>query len=59
MEDNDKYAAQKKYLNDKRKRLSVWVEAEKYNLFKETVHNNGDSMYRLINDFIDDYLASH
>lgn len=54
-EKNDKYAAQKKYLQS-RKRLSVWVDPEKYERFKAKAQTNGDSVYRLVNQLIDDYL---
>lgn len=54
----DKYAAQKKYLAS-RKRLSVWVDAEKYESFKALVKENGDSIYRLVNQLVDDYLDEH
>lgn len=54
----DKYSPQKKYLQDKRKRLSVWVEAEKYEAFKAAVHEDGKSIYGLVNDFIDDYMKN-
>ena len=51
----DKYAPQKKYLQS-RKKLSVWVEAEKYEAFKEAVQKDGNSIYGLINSYIDEYL---
>lgn len=54
----DKYAAQKKYLNDKRKKLSVWVDSEKYEAFKAAVKEDGNSIYGLINAYIDDYLEN-
>lgn len=51
----DKYASQKKYLQTK-KQLRVWVEAEKYALFQKKVEQNGQSIYAVVNQFIDDYL---
>ena len=51
----DKYAPQKKYLQS-RKRLSVWVEAGKYKAFKDAVQKDGNSIYGLINSYIDKYL---
>lgn len=54
----NKYAAQKKYLNDKRKKLSVWVDSEKYETFKAAVKEDGNSIYGLINAYIDDYLKN-
>ena len=50
-----KYAAQKKYLSQK-KQLRVWVSADKFEKFKEAVVKNGESIYELINKFIDEYL---
>ena len=50
-----KYLPQKKYL-EKRKQLRVWLDAEKYDIFKESANKNGHSVYGLINDFVDDYL---
>ncbi|MGI6205999.1 MAG: plasmid partition protein ParG [Anaerovoracaceae bacterium] len=58
MSEKDKYAAQKKYLAT-RKKLSVWVDAEKYEKFKSLVKENGESIYGLINQYIDDYLREH
>lgn len=54
-EEQDKYKAQKKYLSQK-KQLRVWVAADKFEKFKNEVANNGDSIYGLINNFIDEYL---
>ena len=45
-------------LNDKRKKLSVWVDSEKYETFKAAVKEDGNSIYGLINAYIDDYLKS-
>lgn len=52
----DKYSAQKKYLSNK-KRLSVWVDPDKYERFKEKAKANGTSVYALVNQLMDDYLA--
>ena len=52
----DKYNAQKKYLSQK-KRVSVWMDADKYEKFKAAVQQNGDSIYALVNKLADDYLA--
>ena len=54
----NKYAAQKKYLNDKRKKLSVWVDSEKYETFKAAVNEDGNSINGLINAYMDDYLKN-
>ena len=53
---NNHNAAQKKHLTEKRKQLRVWVENEKYERFKEAVALNGESIYGVINSFIDSYL---
>ena len=55
MEKNDKYSAQKKYLKNK-KQLRVWMEEEKYDCFKETAQNNGQSIYELVHKWVDEYL---
>lgn len=52
----DKYAAQKKHLQSK-KQLRVWMDSEKYESFKTAVQKNGDSIYGIINAFVDDYLS--
>ena len=54
---NINYTAQKNYLSS-RKQLRVWLEAEKFDHFKTVASDNGTSMHRLINDFIDDYLLT-
>lgn len=54
----DNYSAQKKYLAS-RKRLSVWMDPDKYERFKALVKENGESIYGLINQFVDDYLEAH
>lgn len=53
----DQYAAQKKYLQSK-KRLSVWMDPDKYQRFKEKVQSQGKSVYGVINDFVDQYLKA-
>ncbi len=55
---DDKYSAQKKYL-EKRKQLRVWLDAEKYETFKEAAEKNGTSVYSLINSFVDEYLEKN
>ena len=54
---NPNYASQYKFLSG-RSQLRVWVEKEKYEKFKKTVRKNGTSIYRLINDFVDNYLEN-
>lgn len=54
----DKYASQKKHLSNK-KQLRVWIDAEKFNRFKITVAAKEDSIYKLINKYVDDYLAEN
>jgi predicted DNA-binding protein len=56
MNQKNDYEAQKKYL-DKQKNLRVWVNAEKYEKFKEKANNNGKTIYALINKYIDEYIA--
>lgn len=58
MSQNDKYASQKKYLQNK-KQLRVWVDPEKYELFKSKVEQNGQSIYAVINQFIDNYCKDN
>jgi hypothetical protein len=55
---DDKYAPQKKYLKSSRKKLSVWVETEKYESFKTAVKEDGNSIYGLINAYIDEYMKN-
>lgn len=55
---DDKYTAQKKYL-EKRKQLRVWIDAEKYEAFKEAAEKNGASVYSLINGFVNEYLEKN
>lgn len=55
---DDKYFAQKKYL-EKRKQLRVWLDAEKYEAFKEAAEKNGASVYSLINSFVNEYLEKN
>lgn len=56
MENKDIYKAQKDYIKNKRKKVGVSVEAEKYDAFKAKAAANGESIYGLINHFIDEYL---
>ena len=53
----DKYAAQKKYLSG-RKQLRVWIEKDKYEKFESLVRKNGESIYGVINRFIDQYIKA-
>lgn len=53
----DNYAAQKEYLS-KKKQLRVWMDADKYDKFKTVASDNNESVYSLINKFVDDYLSS-
>ncbi len=54
-ESNDKYNPQRKYLSQQ-KQLRVWVTADKFESFKNAVSANGESIYGVINKFIDEYL---
>ena len=56
MEEKDLYKAQKEYIKNKRKKVGVSVDAEKYDAFKAKAAENGDTIYSLINNFIDEYL---
>lgn len=56
-EKNDKYNSQKKYLSQQ-KQLRVWVNADKFEKFKNAVSKNGESIYGIINRFIDEYLQN-
>lgn len=56
---NDKNSAQKKYLSEKRKQLRVWVENQKYEQFRQLVSDDGESIYSVINSFIDSYIEKH
>lgn len=53
---NDNNQSVKKSLANTRKQLRVWVEKEKYELFKQAVAQNGASIYGVINSFIDSYI---
>ncbi len=55
---SDKYDAQKKHLSQK-KQLRVWIDAEKFDRFKLTVTAKKESIYGLVNKFVDDYLAEN
>ena len=50
-----KYTAQKKHLQSK-KQLRVWMSEDKYEAFKTAVQKDGQSIYGVINDFVDEYL---
>lgn len=54
----DKYNSQKKYLSQQ-KQLRVWVNSDKFERFKNAVSENGESIYGLVNKFIDEYLQSN
>lgn len=58
MSNADKYEAQKKYLSTK-KQLRVWIDGEKFERFKKTTTENGDSIYGVINSCVDDYLKEN
>lgn len=55
----DKNAAQKKCLAKTRKQLRVWVEKQKYEQFRQLVSDDGESIYSVINSFIDSYIKEH
>ena len=48
----DKYNSQKKYLKTK-KQLRVWTDEEKYNNFQKVIEDNGESIYSVINKYMD------
>lgn len=49
------YSSQKKYL-EKKKQLRVWLDADKYEKLKAVTQTNGESVYSIINNFVDEYL---
>lgn len=53
----DKYSSQKTYLATK-KQLRVWLNADKYEKLKEATKKRGESIYGIINKFVDDYLET-
>ena len=53
-----RYEAQKKHLAHK-KQLRVWLDAEKYECLKKVVSIKGDTIYALINKFVDNYLQEN
>ena len=53
---NDNNQSVKKSLASTRKQLRVWVEKEKYELFKQAVAKNDASIYSVINSYIDSYI---
>ena len=55
MDKTKRYEAQKKHLAEK-KQLRVWMDAEKFEKYKETASERGESIYGVINAFVDDYL---
>ncbi len=54
----NKYASQKQHLSNK-KQLRVWMDAEKFDRLKVVVTAKNESIYGLINKFVDDYLAEN
>ena len=52
---SEKNSSQKKYLK-KQKQLRVWMSPEKFEAFKEAVKSKNDSIYNVINNFVDEYL---
>ena len=53
----DKYSSQKTYLATK-KQLRVWLNTDKYEKLKEATKKRGESIYGIINKFVDDYLET-
>lgn len=53
------YAANKKHLTEKKHNLRVWVDKEKYETFKALADKNGESVYFLVNQMIDEYIETH
>lgn len=53
----DNYTSQKEYLA-KKKQLRVWMDASKYDKFKTFASDHNESVYSLINKFVDDCLSS-
>lgn len=58
MSNADKYETQKKYLSTK-KQLRVWMDEEKFERFKKVTAKKGDSIYGVINRYVDDYLKKN
>lgn len=54
-EGKGKYESQKKYLSNQ-KQLRVWMSAEKFALLKEAAAKNKDTIYGLVNRWVDEYL---
>ena len=50
-------AVKDRFFSDKRQ-LRVWVRADKFERFKKELENEGLSLYRFINDFIDVYIGA-
>ncbi|MBO5408896.1 MAG: hypothetical protein J6A61_05835 [Clostridia bacterium] len=52
------YSPQKNYLS-KKKQLRVWLDSEKYEQLKSATQANGESIYSIINNFVDEYLKKN
>ena len=48
-----------KHLQENKKQLRVWIDKEKYEKFQTAVKNNGESIYSLINKFVDEYIEKN
>lgn len=53
-----KYTVTKARREEKRKQLRVWLDCNKYERLRQKTSAEGVSIYRLVNDFVDGYLAS-
>lgn len=53
-----KYTVTKARREEKRKQLRVWLDINKYERLRQKTSAEGVSIYRLVNDFVDGYLAS-
>ena len=53
-----KYTVTKARREEKRKQLRVWLDCNKYERLLQKTSAEGVSIYRLVNDFVDGYLAS-
>lgn len=53
---NEKAAKDRFFAN--KRQLRVWVRADKFERFKKELENEGLSLYRFINDFIDVYIGA-
>ena len=54
----NKYNSQKKYLKTK-KQLRVWTDEEKYNNFQKVIEDNGESIYSVINKYMDSVILNN